>query len=306
MSASAVHARIERLLTDNPVVLFMKGTPQAPQCGFSAATADRLNSLLDEYASVDVLADAEIREGIKTYGDWPTLPQLYIRGELVGGADIVQTMFESGQLHQALGLPAPDRTPPDITVSAEAATAIRSALGDSSAGGLFLGIDGRFHPQFQLRETTGDEITVDCDGLKIHFDLASAQRARGAVIDWVVGPQGEGLSIHLPLALPPINRMDVATLKARIDANDITVIDVRPEHERERAPFAGARAFTPETHAELTALPVDTPLAFLCHYGESSYNAAEHFLERGFTNLHNIEGGIEAWSLEIDPDVPRY
>lgn len=306
MPASAVHARIESLLAEHPVVLFMKGTPQAPQCGFSASTAERLNDLLDDYASVDVLADAEIREGIKSFGDWPTIPQLYVRGELIGGADIVQSMFDSGQLHEVLGVPAPDRSAPDISVSEAAATAIRKALGDDSENSLFLVIDGRFNPQFQLREASGNEIIAESNGLQVHFDLSSAQRARGAVIDWVVGPQGEGLSIHLPLALPPINRMDVATLKTRLDAGDITVIDVRPEHERERAPFPGARIFTPETHAELTALPTHTPLAFLCHYGESSYNAAEHFRERGFSDLHNIEGGIEAWSMEIDANVPRY
>ena len=119
--------RIETLLASSRVVLFMKGSRTQPQCGFSAATTDRLNALLDDYTTVDVLADAAIREGIKEFGNWPTIPQLYIEGELVGGADIVQSMFDSGELHRALGVAEPDRTPPEVTVSDAAVAAISAA-----------------------------------------------------------------------------------------------------------------------------------------------------------------------------------
>ena len=95
----ALRARIESLLAANPVVLFMKGSPDAPQCGFSAKAVAALAATGAEYAHVDVLADPEIREGIKAYGDWPTIPQLYIGGELVGGSDIIVQMAGSGELH---------------------------------------------------------------------------------------------------------------------------------------------------------------------------------------------------------------
>ena len=86
----ALRARIDALLAANKVVLFMKGEPRAPQCGFSAKAAGALASIgLDDYAHVDVLSDPEIREGIKAYGHWPTIPQLYVGGELVGGRDII-------------------------------------------------------------------------------------------------------------------------------------------------------------------------------------------------------------------------
>jgi monothiol glutaredoxin len=98
---SALRQRIEALLSAHPVVLFMKGTPDAPRCGFSAKAIGALAAVVDEYQSVDVLADDEIREGIKLYGSWPTIPQLYVRGELVGGSDIMTEMFENGEL-QAL------------------------------------------------------------------------------------------------------------------------------------------------------------------------------------------------------------
>ena len=114
--------RIERTLKSDRVVLFMKGDPQSPRCGFSAKASGILNDLLPSYGHVDVLADEEIREGIKQYGQWPTIPQLYIDGELVGGSDIIEQMLNSGQLHEALGVPAPDRTPPALRISPAAAS----------------------------------------------------------------------------------------------------------------------------------------------------------------------------------------
>lgn len=94
--------RIEQILKDNKVVLFMKGNPQAPQCGFSHRASAILAELGADYHSVDVLQDMEIREGIKVYGQWPTIPQLYVNQELVGGSDIMMEMFETGELKDAL------------------------------------------------------------------------------------------------------------------------------------------------------------------------------------------------------------
>ena len=97
----AVSDRIAKLVTENEIVLFMKGVPQAPQCGFSAGVVKVLAELGRPYAAVDVLQDPFMREGIKEYSDWPTIPQVYVKGEFVGGCDIGREMFESGEL-QAL------------------------------------------------------------------------------------------------------------------------------------------------------------------------------------------------------------
>ena len=97
----AVSDRITKLVTENEIVLFMKGVPQAPQCGFSAGVVKVLDTLGSPYVGVNVLEDPFMREGIKEYSDWPTIPQLYVKGEFVGGCDIVREMFESGEL-QAL------------------------------------------------------------------------------------------------------------------------------------------------------------------------------------------------------------
>jgi monothiol glutaredoxin len=97
-----INEKIKDLVEKNKICLFMKGTPDVPQCGFSLAVANVLKHLNVKYGSVNVLEDTEIRQGIKTYSDWPTIPQLYIKGKFVGGCDIVKEMFESGELKNLL------------------------------------------------------------------------------------------------------------------------------------------------------------------------------------------------------------
>jgi monothiol glutaredoxin len=93
-----IHEQIQDVISKNDVVLFMKGTPQMPQCGFSGQVVQILDHLGVPYKGVNVLADGELREGIKTFANWPTIPQLYVKGEFVGGCDIVREMFQSGEL----------------------------------------------------------------------------------------------------------------------------------------------------------------------------------------------------------------
>ena len=95
---SNAQERIEKLINDNPVVLFMKGTPEFPQCGFSGQVVQILDYLGAPVVGVNVLEDAEIRQGIKEFANWPTIPQLYVKGEFVGGCDIAREMFQSGEL----------------------------------------------------------------------------------------------------------------------------------------------------------------------------------------------------------------
>ncbi len=103
---SDVKERIDALVKANDIVLFMKGSALFPQCGFSSRAVAILDHLGVPFETVDVLADGEIRQGIKEYSDWPTVPQLYVKGEFVGGSDIMMEMFESGELQQLIGAPA--------------------------------------------------------------------------------------------------------------------------------------------------------------------------------------------------------
>ena len=97
---STVQDRIRQQIADAPVVLYMKGTPVFPQCGFSAAVVQILSQMGVKFKGVDVLADPSVRQGIKDFSSWPTVPQLYVKGEFVGGCDIVREMFETGELKQ--------------------------------------------------------------------------------------------------------------------------------------------------------------------------------------------------------------
>ncbi|HEY2346814.1 MAG TPA: Grx4 family monothiol glutaredoxin [Xanthomonadaceae bacterium] len=304
----ALRQRIDSLLQANPVVLFMKGSPDAPRCGFSAKAVGILSSLVPKYASVDVLEDAEIREGIKLYGSWPTIPQLYINGELVGGSDIIEEMLDSGELHAVLGLPIPDRTPPTLHVTPAAAAAIRNAMADTPAGvGLHLSVDPQFNAQFQLKPVSGREIVAEADGLKVHLDPVSAPRANGIVIDWIEDVRGAGLSIRNPNAPAPVKTISVQDLHDRIITGTIDVIDVRPASGRAIAPFPQPHDVLDDaSRARIEALPKDVPIAFICHHGSSSRRAAEHFRSLGFHDIYNVEGGIDAWAKEIDPNVPIY
>src|SRR5207302_9235328 len=99
---TTVQDRIRQEITDTPVVLFMKGTPVFPQCGFSAAVVQILSHMGVKFKGVDVLSDPSVRQGIKEFSTWPTIPQLYVKGEFVGGCDIIREMFETGELKQLL------------------------------------------------------------------------------------------------------------------------------------------------------------------------------------------------------------
>jgi monothiol glutaredoxin len=102
MSDTMVFDRIKSEISANDVVLYMKGTPVFPQCGFSAAVVQVLTHLGVKFKGIDVLQDPAIRQGIKEYSNWPTIPQLYVKGELIGGCDIVREMFQTGELQQVL------------------------------------------------------------------------------------------------------------------------------------------------------------------------------------------------------------
>jgi len=303
----ALRSRIETLLQANRVVLFMKGQPGMPQCGFSAKASGALEDLGVEYAHVNVLADQEIREGIKAYGDWPTIPQLYIDGELVGGSDIIEQMASSGELSQVLGLPAPDRTPPQVTVTAAAAEKLRGALADAGNAALGLAIDANFQPRFQIAPHSDSAIAVEVEGLRIQFDPASARRANGITIDWIDDIRGQGLAIDNPNAPKPVQPLTPAEADRQVRAGELVLVDVRPQDERAIASVAVAhRSFDGSGRADLEALPKDTRLAFLCHHGGRSAQAAEEFRRKGYTSVFNVEGGIDRWAAEVDSSVPKY
>ncbi len=292
----AVRERIEQHLASHDVFLYMKGSPKMPQCGFSAKTAGMLDSLLDgNYASFNVLEDEAIREGIKVFGDWPTIPQLYVKGELVGGCDIITEMYNAGELHELLGMEAPDRTPPEIEITDLAATKIGEFLANYPGQHLHFSVGSDWQAQFQVGPKAGHEIESSSNGLTVLMDLATADRARGAKIDWTVSMQGEGLSLDLPGAPAPVKDMTPDELQTRMNAGErMMVVDTRSEPDRRAQPLDFARGLDAELMAELKDADTMMPLVFVCAHGISSRAVAEHYRKQGFAQVYNLEGGANA------------
>ena len=115
-----ISAAIQDAIAGNEVILFRKGTPEAPRCGFSARSVAALEALGTPFAAVDILPDPRIRQELSALSNWPTIPQLFVRGELVGGCDIITEMYESGELAQTLGVEAPEQAPDDAPDASEA------------------------------------------------------------------------------------------------------------------------------------------------------------------------------------------
>jgi len=220
---SNLKARIDSLVQGDPVFLFMKGTPTFPQCGFSNQVIQILKAYNVPFGSFDVLSDMDVRQGIKTYSEWPTIPQLYVKGEFIGGCDIVRESWESGELTELLQSAYPDHT----------------------------------------------------------------------------------LTPPKPPAKP--RNISVAQAKAMMDQKGVRFLDVRTFEERDLAKIDGFEHLDQALAQTLLAeADKEIPMVFICHFGGRSGQAAEYFANQGFQNTYNIVGGIDSWSQEIDPSIPRY
>lgn len=302
-----VRDAIEGLLRDHRVVLFMKGNRAQPQCGFSAKTVAALDMVLPDYVAIDVLQNPDIREGIKAYGNWPTVPQLYVDGELVGGSDIVTEMFDSGELGSALGIAEPTGQPPRIEIEPAAADIMVGALGDRPGDAIHLRINAGFEHSLSLGPPRAASLDVSAGPVKLQVDRWSAARADGLKIRVRDSLQGQGFSFDNPNAPPPVNQMSVQELRAALDRGDrLWLFDVRGDDERAVAAIEAAMPWDEAAIKLIDGLPADAPIVFHCHRGGRSQAVAERYRRKGYTNLHNLAGGIDAWSRQIDPSVPTY
>ena len=274
--------RIQEMITNDDVVLFMKGRRRMPQCGFSAQVVGILDQLLEDYTTVNVLSDPDVREGIKAFSNWPTIPQLYVKGSFVGGCDIVSEMFEQGELQGMLGVEVTEVAAPRIEVSPGAAKALQDALSAEGPGAAVrLSIDARFRPTLGIDGQGPLDMLVESAGVPIVVDRGTASRSDGLTIGFVDGPQG-GFRIDNPNEPPKVRALPPRELAERMKADpELRVVDVRTPDERATAAIEGSRLLDDAYRAELMELPEDTPIVFHCHHGSRSQAAAEYFLEIG-------------------------
>lgn len=301
-----VKAQIQKAIDENEILLFLKGTRQAPSCGFSARTVEILESLTTTFAAVDVLSHPEVREGIKEFSSWPTIPQLYVRGKFVGGADIIAEMYESGQLHETLGVADAGASPPNITITDKAREAFEGFLQGSDEI-VLLEISRDFQHALSIGPKPETAIISQASGLEIALDRLSATRAEGLEIDYVTTPDGAAFKLNNPNEPPKVKALSVTALKKKMDdGKAFRLIDVRRPDEWETARISGAELLDSDLSEELALLPLDTMLIFQCHHGHRSQRAAEQFAKLGYREVYNLTGGIDAWSQEVDAAVPRY
>jgi monothiol glutaredoxin len=302
-----LHTKIQGLIRSHDVVLFMKGNRHFPQCGFSATVVRILDGLVPKYETVNVLSDQAIRDGIKEFSQWPTIPQLYVKGEFVGGCDIVKEMHASGELHKLLGVDAPAPPPaPSVTIKEGAVKAFEDAAADAGEDVLRLEIDDGWNNDLYFGPKKQGDIEVKTSGLVVHMDAQTARRANGIVIDFVKGPRGDGFRIDNPNE-PHVRGLSAKELHAMHEKGEkLELFDVRGDGERALAKIDWAQPLDRAGQEKLMALPKDTPVAFHCHHGIRSAQVARQVLGEGFSKVYNLEGGIDAWSKDVDSGVRRY
>jgi len=288
------------------VVLFMKGQREAPQCGFSATVCRILDQVLPEYTTVDVLSEPAIREGIKAYSQWPTIPQLYVAGEFVGGCDIIQEMQADGSLMETLGVTPPATEAARIELSESAAETLRELAAQAEGRPLHLRLDARNQPALWFGPEEEGELATEVGGVALRMDPFTASRAEGLQVDAEQTAEGPAFRIT-PAGVEPVREMEVQELRRRLQEGEaLELLDVRTPEERATAHIEGSRLLDEDEVRRLEGMDRDTPLVFHCHHGGRSRAAAEHFAAAGFRQVYNVTGGIDAWSQEIDPSVPRY
>lgn len=288
---------IETLVQNNTCVLFMKGNPTHPQCGFSSNTVGILKELVGEdFTYCNVLEDNEMREGIKEYGNWPTIPQLYINNELVGGNDIVTEMFNTGELQSMLNLPQPSREPAKINISDKAVENILKGTENMGLNVLMLSIDGQFTTRFSIEEPKGYEVVTVCGDIKIYMDVGTAKRAEGIEINWVEDLQGAGLVIKNPNEPQAVIQIAKQELSKGIKEGRYNhIYDTRTEQQYNAQAIPGSKRLDKENMKQIEGLEKNIPLVFVCEVGNTSQGACEFYRKKGYSQVNNLVGGVAGW-----------
>jgi monothiol glutaredoxin len=160
-----------------------------------------LDQCVPDYTTFDVLSNTNVRDGIKEFSTWPTIPQLYVKGEFIGGCDIITELFETGELLETFGIAPGNVAPPAIEITDAAAKSLRESLqGMPADQALHLSVDARYQAKLYVSAPAETSIRVESQALVLHLDPLSAQRAEGANIDLVKTNEGVGFQVHLPNA----------------------------------------------------------------------------------------------------------
>jgi len=308
-----IDEQIQEIIDNHDVVLFMKGTRMFPQCGFSAQAIEVFKRCGVKVKDVNVLADPDMRAGIKTFSNWPTIPQAYVKAEFIGGSDILLEMYENGELHKKLGIDdgsdeAEASAPPKITVSKTAREQFVTAGKEVGDDVLRFDISRSFSYDLFFGPRVESDWAIDVgDGLLLHVSKQAGVRANGTSIDFVDGPDGAGFKIDNPNQPASVQSISPKELEALLGSDEkVYLFDTRGDKERAIAKLEQARALDADGRALLDTLPTGAKIVVHCHHGVRSKAAAQKLIEDGFTDVYSLTGGIDAWSATIDDSIPRY
>ncbi|MCA9622223.1 MAG: Grx4 family monothiol glutaredoxin, partial [Myxococcales bacterium] len=227
---STINEQLQQIVNDNKVVLFMKGTRMFPQCGFSARAVEIFKRCGVPFKDVNVLADPQIRQGVKDFSNWPTIPQAYVDGKFVGGSDILLEMFENGELQKLLGVESDEdvATPPKVTITDAAKAQFDAAMKDVGDDVLRLEASPSFDYDLFFGPKQDGDLAIQVAGLTLHIPKRCAARLEGVTLDFVDGPDGAGFKIDNPNEPPKVQNIMPKALKKLMDAGEeVHLLDVR-------------------------------------------------------------------------------
>ncbi len=220
---------------------------------------------------------------------------------------MVTQMHPNGELHEALGVPYTPQKAPELNITEAFAIAIRTAMENAPGGGSpRLQVSPNFEYGFGMSPENPGDFKVEAHGLTILVDPSSAERADGMNLDFRDGPDG-GIVIDNPNEPGAVRRLDVLGYKAMRDCDEPHLLfDVRKVDEYNMAKIEGSTLLDDSAMAAIDDLPKNATIVLHCHHGIRSMQAASQLVDRGYRKVYNLEGGIDAWSQQVDTSVPRY
>lgn len=297
-----IQSKIDNLVKNNAVVLFMKGTREHPQCGFSRQVVDALRKLINDFITVDVLSDPHLREGIKAYSSWPTLPQLYVNGEFIGGCDIVLDLQNKNQLADILQAEKATKAP-ELIITEPAINAFKNALKDEE-GYIRIVITADFEHSLQFDDKHESDFVVVNSGVTFLIDPYSAFRADNLRIDFTKDALESGFAFVNPNEPPPVQEISPKDFIDNLP--EAMLIDVRPKDEWLKAHIENALRLEELAPSEIAKIDKNKAIVFHCHHGQRSLRMAQVWRRRGFRNVYSLAGGIDAWSKQVNMNIPLY
>ncbi len=284
--------QVEAAISSDDVVVFMKGTREAPSCGFSAQIVEVLNHLLPNYSTFDVRNDPLLRQAVKSRSGWPTFPQLYIRGEFVGGSDIAKELFVTGELAARLGLARTELPDPELRVSRPALDALeRLAAGEP----IRLELDAQGDANLSVSTKQPSDIEIPVERVRFVLDVLTASRVDGLRIDYVSEPGGFVLTRPTTVGL---SAPQVAEMLAS-EQNAPLLVDCRTLAEFRQATLPKAEHLTRDLLHSLSTGAEGRRVVFFCRNGNRAQNVAEHFSIMWAKPALYLKGGLEGWIAPI-------